>query len=147
MTEGGDQALKLQALRIFDAEAGNNPVRLASDDARIFTRIYGEAMIEIMNAEFAPFAIEPELQAAIIEDRAVMLAEHGQQHLAAQFFIERLPIDVEVTGIDGSLAILEYIKPPVVVAAQHAHVIRHDLDTLPHAAFFQRRDKPLEILA
>ena len=92
-------------------------------------------MLEI--AEFIAF----ELQLAGLDCLAQRLAEHRQQHLAAQAFILRVPVDVEVGRIPALRPMLQHIEPPGVLG-DGRHVIRHDVDDQAEARAAQRGDKP-----
>src|SRR5205085_2428819 len=81
-----------------------------------------------------------------LEHVAVLIAEDGQQNLAAQFLAQRLPFDVEIFGIARCGAVLEHVEPPAIVGLEHAHVIGHDVDHQAHSMTLELVRERVEIL-
>src|SRR5256885_1337649 len=115
------------------------------EDAGILLGVDWEAMLVIENAELALLRIKLQLEFAAIEDSAVLIAQDRDQNFELQFIFERFPIDVEKFGVRGRLTVLENVEPPGVVGSHHTHVVRHDVEDLPHAVLAQRSNEGFEI--
>ena len=77
---------------------------------------------------------------------SILVAEDGQQHLAAQFLAQRIPVDIEIVGMARRGTVLEHVKPPAVVGLEYAHVVRHDIDHQRHPVTLQRLHQRLEVI-
>ena len=64
----------------------------------------------------------------------------------AKLGFKRVPIDVKKIGMFRSLAILENVLPPGIVALTHTHVIGDHIEDLPHAEMPQFFDEAMEVL-
>src|SRR3546814_9624451 len=84
-------------------------------DSRILPRRDRETVLVVPDAEAALRRIEPELQVAPFQHLAIMIAENRQQHLAAEFPLGRLPVDVEMLRIGRGRPPLQQVEPPFVV--------------------------------
>jgi hypothetical protein len=87
---------------------------------------------------------QAQLQLALVEDGAVLIPEDGQQDLAAQLLLHRMPVDVEEGGVLGHGPLLQHVQPPRVVVARDAHVVGHHVEEQSHAARAQARRQPLQ---
>jgi hypothetical protein len=67
--------------------------------AAVGGRIERQPVLVVAQREVAAAGVEDQLQLAALEHDAVLVAEHGQQHLAAQGRVGGPPVDVEVVGI------------------------------------------------
>jgi hypothetical protein len=76
-----------------------------------------------------------------------VITEHRHDDLAGVRRVDRPPLDVEIPGVGGRLAVLEDVHPPGVVGAHDAHVIRHHVQDLAHAVRPERRDEAVEVVA
>ena len=98
-------------------------------------------MIEIPGAE-APFVrIEAEHDLAILEDHAILIAEHREKHAALEVGPTSIPVDVEIGGEWRILTPFEHIQPPGVVISTHAHMVRHEIEDQAHTMRMQRVDQ------
>ena len=88
----------------------------------------------------------PEMQGAILEaqlelspfdDAAVLVAQHGQQHLPLQFRLYGVPVDVEEVGEGRTGTVLEHVAPPRIRVGIGRHVVRDDVDDVPEPVGFQ----------
>jgi hypothetical protein len=84
-----------------------------------------------------------ELDLLPLEDGAVRVPEHGQQHLVFELRLERMPVDVEHVGVPRALTVFEHILPPWVRRLGDAHVIRDHVDDVAHAPITESGDPPL----
>ena len=82
MAESREQRLELEQNRIFGPQPRLQALQAMAQDARIFARIDGKAMLVIEDAELALLRIEAQLQFAVLQRGAVMVAQHRQQHRA-----------------------------------------------------------------
>ena len=87
-------------------------------------------MIEIREMEGA--GVEAELQLPSLEHRAVLIVKNRQQQLALQFRRDRIPVDVEVVGEHRARPVLEHIAPPSVGVDVEPHVVRDEVEDVPH---------------
>ena len=102
-------------------------------------------MTSVADADLALFGVESQHELAALEHHAVGLAEHGHQQLAVQLVAQAFPIDVEEARVHRCMAVLQHVLPPGVVGAEHADVIRDDVEHLSHAVLPQRGAQPVEI--
>ena len=103
-------------------------------------------MLKIKDAEFTFLRVKAQLQLTAIEHDSVLVCQNRDKHLALQFILQRLPIDIEKICIGGGLAIFQNIEPPSIVGAHHSHMVGHDVEDLSHPMFMQGRDKLLVFL-
>src|SRR5712691_2927523 len=101
-------------------------------------------MIEIPGAEAPLYGIKAEIDAALFEDHAVLIAENPQQNPALEVGAGRIPIDVEIGGKRRFFTPFEGIEPPGVVTTANRHVVRDDIENEPHAMRVKRRHQGLE---
>ena len=73
-----------------------------------------------------------ELQLLSLEDRAVLIAENRNQHLVGELVLHRVPLDVEEAREAGARSVLEHVEPPGVRRLRNPHVIRHEIEHMPH---------------
>ena len=90
-------------------------------------------MLEIEHTELARLVVVAEIELAAQQYVAVLIAQDRNEHLVFELGRNRLPVDVEIVGVRGSLTVLEHVEPPLVVAAHDADVIRHDVEDVSHA--------------
>ncbi len=69
----------------------------------------------------------------------------GTSTLCARSPVGRRPVDIEEAGVHRGLAVLEHVHPPGVVAAEDAHVVRHEIEDVPHAVARAARRQALEV--
>ena len=81
--------------------------------------------------------LETQGQFAVLQNRPVLVAEDGIEHLVLQLLFDRLPVDVEKIGVPRARAVFEQIHPPEVLPALDAHVIRHDVEQQPQVVAAQ----------
>lgn len=116
-----------------------------AEDEGVGTGIDREQVLVVANREGALGGVEGELQFPVFQNRPVVVAEEGEQHLVLQRRVHRVPVDVEVPRERRRLTMLQHIEPPPVVVAAHRHVVRHDVDDQAHAVPVERGDKGLEL--
>ena len=103
-------------------------------------------MLVIKNTEFPPLRIEHQPEIATLQHAAVLIIQNWDQDFALQLVLDRIPIDIEKLLISGRLAIFQNVQPPCVVAAHHAHVVRHDVEDLSHAMAMKFSHKTFVVL-
>src|SRR5207249_3759303 len=115
-----------------------------SQNEAIAPRRHREPMIEIVEREGAG----PVLQADLLrlENLHVRLAQDGDQDTSLKLWPgHRRPVDIEETGIRGSLAVFEDIVPPNVLVTENGHVVGHGIQDLPHAKLLQAANPSLVV--
>ena len=106
-------------------------------DARRLARIDRQILIEVPQHDHA--VAERELQLAALEDVAVLIAQDRQEQLGVELRLDGTPVDVEEDRGGRAGTVLEQIVPPGVGAGPDAHVVRHEVDDVPHAVRGNRR--------
>ena len=105
------------------------PIRVGRDRQRLVVVADDERAVAI-----------GELQLLPLEHRAVLIAEDRDQDLVGQLVLHRMPVDVEEAREARARAVLEHVEPPRVRRLRDAHVVRHEVHDVPHAARVQRVD-------
>src|SRR5687768_5896540 len=90
-----------------------------------------KSMLVITQVKGACFKMHLELTA--LQDASILIAQYREQDFILKIGLERLPLDVEVGRIDGTGAILQDVHPPLIERLADAHVVRDEIDHLPHA--------------
>jgi hypothetical protein len=62
-----------------------------------------------------------------------------------EIVLERMPFDVEVRRVNRARAIFEHVHPPLIERLADAHVVRDEIQNLPHAVRVQRLDPRIVI--
>ncbi len=119
-------ALQLHALGHLGGEFFGHPLEGLLEHRHPAARIGREAALVV--ADDKPHVLVGQLQFLGFENLAELIAQHRQQHFAAQRLLGRIPVDVEVARKGGSLAVFEHVLPPGVVRVIDAHVVGHDVD-------------------
>ncbi len=99
-----------------------------------------EGMLLVANPERAVFEFNMNLPRG--EHFAVLISQHGDEHLVLQLDFGRLPIDVEPRCVAAGRPVLQHV-PPVEIFGADRHVIGNDVQHLPHAEFVQAPAKLL----
>ena len=99
-------------------------------------RVGRKSAIVVTNDE--PLILKSQLQLLLFEHLAKLIAQHRQQHFAAQAFLRRVPVDVEVLGEGRSRPVFQHVLPPAIVRIVDAHVIGHDVDEQAQLVIAQR---------
>src|SRR5260370_36206438 len=82
-----------------------------AQNRRVAQRRNGKAMVVIPGAEAAVAGIEAQADLALLEDDAVLVAEHREQHLAGEVGTVRLPFEFEEHGLRRPPAPFEEREP------------------------------------
>src|SRR5580692_6178273 len=143
MAESGNQALKLQRIRILFAAVCRERVRAMLQNPRILAGINGKAMTAVAQVELAPVNAKDELQFPALQDHAVMIVQNRNQHFSVELGFDRIPVNIEKARVDGGFAVLKNVEPPCVVIPHDAHVIGHDVEYQSHAMFVKSCDKTI----
>jgi len=72
-----------------------------------------------------------------LEHAAILVAQHGKQHLVEKLGLEWKPIDIEETCVGRGRAVLKDVAPPRVGRGIGAHVVGHEVEHQPHAKLAQ----------
>ena len=83
---------------------------------------------------------------AAMEDVAVPVLQNRQQQAAFQLGRDRVPVDVEVVGIQRAHAVLKHVAPPAIGRRVESHVIGDEVEDQTHPALPQRRGERSEFL-
>src|SRR5436190_5054540 len=143
MPKGGNQTLQLQQVFIGLSELRPQLGRDWRQYPRILPRVDRKAMLKIKDAEFTFLRVKAQLQLTAMKHDSVLVCHYQHKHLALQFILQWLPIDIEKICIGGGLAIFQNHEPPSIVGAHHSHMVVHDVEDLSHRMFMQGRDKLL----
>ena len=146
VAEGGEQGLQFQEGGMPRAQTRFQPGQVRAEDARILARVHREAVLAVEDTERTLLRVEGELESTVLQDRPVAVAEHRQQHPAPQLPGDGMPVDVEIGGKGGGLAVFQHVQPPVIIIAHDAHVVGHHVHDLAHAPLLQGRGELLEVL-
>ncbi len=142
------EACVVRRPRARRVEALGERVQIASvrraQDVRIRADLHGQRAARACDREPPVRGVRAQRDVARGERLAVGAAEAGQQHLALQRGVARVPVDVEMPREAAARAPFEHVVPPAVGRAAHAHVVRHDVDDRAHAPPPQRIDQPHE---
>jgi hypothetical protein len=125
-------AQELEDVRVRPPQPVLELGKAGDQDARVRPRIDREDGLVIAHQEAAILVLE--LQLAVLEHPAVVVAEDGQEDPVAQLGLERLPVDVEEGREARGGAVLEHVLPPGVPRPDDAHVVGDDVDQQTHAA-------------
>src|SRR5215469_11770159 len=101
------------------------------ENLRIGSRSNREEPLEILDEEFS--LDKSQSQFLILQDLRKGMPKKRQQNLAFQSARRRMPVNVEVGGIDRGRPVFEYIHPPSVLRGGR-HVIRNDIQEQAHIA-------------
>jgi hypothetical protein len=122
---GGDDALDLEHVgvvrRMAAPQIGHDRLQQRQDRARP-DRIARRPVARVERA-----GVVHDRQLLTLEHAAVLLAEHGQEHLLVQLRFRRVPVDVEERRERRAAPVLQHVVPPVVVRAGDAHVVGDDV--------------------
>ena len=78
-----------------------------------------------------------DLELACIEHATVLISQDRNEHGVAESRLGRLPFHVEVRGEVTRRPVFEHIGPPPVGRGGDRHVVRHDVEDLPHLHVLQ----------
>lgn len=81
---------------------------------------------------------EPQL--LTFEHGAVLIAENRNQDFVGELVFDRVPLDVEEMRKPGARPVLEHVLPPPVGRLRNAHVVRHEIEDVPHVVRAKRAD-------
>ena len=101
-------------------------------------------MVEVARLEAIRRRVEGERNLALRQGIAVGPPEEGDEDLAAQACVFRIPVDIEKLRVTARRAVLKHIEPPRIVAAADRHVVRHDVDDHAEAGVPERADQAPE---
>ena len=122
----------LSSSRIASAAAPSRTVRSAPlEDLARAHRLHRQHRRPVVDREDP--LVKDQLQLALLQHAAVLVAEDRQQHLVLELALQRLPVDVEEQRVLRRRAILQHVHPPRVRRLRDPHVVRHEVDDDPHA--------------
>ena len=102
------------------------------EDLWVVSGIDGKQVLIVMNTERPAIGIVAKAQFTLLQHRTVMVDQEGQQYLVTQGRVYGVPVDVEIRRVARGFAVFQYVEPPRVVTAAHAHVVRNDVQELSH---------------
>ncbi len=123
--EGYRQALQLLG-SCPGRRLGQRPVRPAEGARR-------DRRLLVTVADRKRSALPVDHQLAGLQHPAVLVAEDRHQHGGGQLALRRVPVDVEVAGVDARRAVLEDVPPPGVGPPGQRHVVGHYVQHLAEA--------------
>src|SRR5229473_2145172 len=135
MVDRGQDGLKLDEAWIRLAQLLLQRLDLVPQQRRVLLRGNREGAIVIAQHQRAIHEGESEL--APLEHNPVLIAEDREENLVLQLFCDRVPIDVEVLGVERSGAIFEHVVPPGI-AAIDPHVVGNEIEQLAQAPRLER---------
>ncbi len=142
--ECGPDALQFEKLYAFRIQQTIEPILDLPQDQGVRNWRDRERRFPVVDSERA--VLEDQLELAPLKHLAVLTTEEGQEHLAAQLTLDRIPVDIEVVRVAGSVPVLEHVLPPDVLPTLDAHVVWHEIDDQPQVTGMQRRDEGIEIV-
>lgn len=86
------------------------------------------------------------LQFLALEGDAVLFPEDRDQHFVFEPSLCGMPVYVEEVGVLGGGTVFEDVHPPGVLPTLDVHVVRHDVENVPHFKGAQDRHEPIESL-
>ena len=106
------------------------PVQAVAENHRVGLRRHGQARPRVPDDEGALDQLQGELLG--LEDPAVLVGEHGEQHAAAELGLDGGPVDVEEARVGRARPVLQHVQPPGVGVAADPHVVGNDVEHDPH---------------
>ena len=73
------------------------------------------------------------LDLLILQDAAVLIAQHRQQNLVHQLFFGWMPVDIEIAGEGAAGSVFQHVPPPDVGGMRDAHVVGNHVGDQAHA--------------
>ena len=119
----------------------------ALEDHLVRARIDRQAVLVIDHRKRARIHLETQLELAALEHPAVRFPQYWHEDFSRERGIDGMPVDVEVTRVDGRLPVFQHVRPPCIVVAHHRHVVGHDVGNVAHSVTLECIDKALEVLA
>ncbi len=89
-----------------------------------------ERVVAVPHDRFAIGVVESQL--TLGEHPSIVVAEDGNEYVAKQLVLRRIPVDVEERGVGTVGAVLEDVPPPRVGAVVDGHVVGHDVENVAH---------------
>ena len=103
-----------------------------------------EAVFVMLGVERAVFNVQPQWNLALLQRLAVIAAQEGNQQLAFEQRVGRIPLNVEELRVGAAAAPFEHIQPPGITGATHRHVVGDDIEDQPHALGAQCIDQTVQ---
>ena len=142
----GVDAQELQQGRGLGGKEPLQALQAVSENLQVALRFHGDLHPGTLDEE-APFP-EQQAQLAVFQHLAVLVAEKREQHLAGQLLFHRLPVDVEEVRVGRAHAVFQHVHPPDILTAFDAHVVRHEIEDVPHAEALHLLDhRPVALFA
>ncbi len=113
--------------------------RVAAQDSAIVTGADRKMVLVVLDKKTALARIEAQGQRAALQGFAVVVAEKGQQQLALEQRVRRVPLDIEEFAVGAQAPPFQEVQPPGVVAAANRHMVGHDVQNQPHVVRAQGR--------
>ena len=133
--QAGHNALVFQHLLVLAAQGRDQLLQRDAQNIDIGARVDRQIGLPVAQKERAILVAQHQL--AVLQHAAVLLAQDRQQHLVLQLGLQRVPVDVEERREARAGAVFEHIHPPAIGALADAHMIRHHIENLAHAARVQ----------
>ena len=92
-------------------------------------------MIHVANLKGLALIVNNNLVGA--QCATVLFAKHGNKNFVLEFYLSRVPVDIEPAGIPARRTILEDV-PPISIFRPSGHVVGDDIEDLAHAERPQR---------
>ena len=115
---------------IFGRKVPLHLVNLVLQDVRIGLRNDREPVI-IVGDEKGPL-LEGDLQFLVFQDDPVLVSEDGNENLILELLFHRVPVDIKEVRIDRTGTVFHDIHPPYIVPTCDTHMVRNDIEDLPH---------------
>src|SRR5690606_22076719 len=96
--DGGEDALEFDDVLVGRAELGDQVVEPVAEQIAVAAGRERESVLPVVEQKGAVAVTELEL--AALEDAAILVAEHGQEHLVLKLRRNGIPVYIEVWGVD-----------------------------------------------
>ncbi len=137
---GADEAEEFDPCVALRADLVDECLRAGAEDLVVRAWRYRERLRKVADAEGAVHVLEADLLP--LEHRTIAVAKNRQEDLVFQLRLQRVPVDVENRGVPRAGSVFQHVLPPRVGRLRDAHVVRHEVDDVPHVAPAQRLDEP-----
>ena len=120
-------------MRVFRGEKALQILDPVLEDIDIGLRDNGKPVFVIADKKGPLLKNEPQI--LIFEDIPVLVSEDRDENLVPEFPFNRVPVDIKEIRIDRTRPVLEQIHPPEILLAGDAHMVRDNIEDLPHPVF------------
>lgn len=129
--DGGHDAQELLVRLVIRGEEPLQFLEPVGEEGAVGLGDDGEPVLVVADEE-CPF-LEGEDQFPLFQSRSVLVAEDRNEHLVGQLLLDRRPVHIEKGRVGRAGAVFHEVEPPLVASPLDAHVVRDEVEYLPHA--------------